>query len=266
MKRKNMIAMVTSLALVGVVAVGGTLALLNSESQTLKNTFTVGDGYDDTNKDFIVQEHVVQQEPNGSYVKEKNEEDEETNQLTKPGEGQGYNNLVSNTTLYKDPLFTLRDASADGKTPPESWVVAKLDQADIAAMKQQQISFADGSVSTNWYLVTGTREDDTTWTYAKATTQLQPQDLNNLAADTDDTKYYFVYSDTIEVGESTQPLFTLLSVGNVNADTKATNLDVFGVAVQYVEGASLANDLDQIVGAAAGTLDKAVAASRSSQP
>ena len=46
MKRKNIVAMVTSLALVGVVAVGGTLALLTAQTNNVVNTFAVGKGYD----------------------------------------------------------------------------------------------------------------------------------------------------------------------------------------------------------------------------
>ncbi len=112
MKRKNMISMVTSLALVGVVAVGGTLALLTSQTESLQNTFAVGNGYDqDGNPDFILQENVVTQDTDGSYIKKT-----EPEALT--ADGQNYNNLVSDTTLFKNPFFTLRDGDSDGTTPP----------------------------------------------------------------------------------------------------------------------------------------------------
>lgn len=259
MKRKNMISMVTSLALVGVVAVGGTLALLTSQTESLQNTFAVGNGYDqDGEPDFILQENEVTQAPDGSYIKK-----------TDPAEvltpnGQDYSNLVSDTTLFKNPFFTLRNGGGDDTNPPESWVVAKIDYNDVQDMKAANITFSAESVSTDWYLVKATKSD-ATWTY-DASTAVTAQVLNNLKADTENEKYYFVYKNVLEVDDKTDPLFTELSVGTVTAKTEATNLDVFGVAVQYVEGAALESNLDQIVGAAAGTLDKAVAASRPSQP
>lgn len=122
------------------------------------------------------------------------------------------------------------------------------------------ITFSAESKSTNWYLVKATKSGQT-WTYDDSTA-VTAQVLNDLKADTENEKYYFVYNDTLAVDQSTKPLFTELSVGTVTAETAAINLDVFGVAVQYVEGATLTDNLDQIVGAAADTLDTAVANSR----
>ena len=42
MKKKKIAALITSLALVGVVVVGGTLAYLTAQTETVKNVFTVG--------------------------------------------------------------------------------------------------------------------------------------------------------------------------------------------------------------------------------
>ena len=42
MKKKKIAALITSLALVGVVVVGGTLAYLTAQTDTVKNVFTVG--------------------------------------------------------------------------------------------------------------------------------------------------------------------------------------------------------------------------------
>lgn len=253
MTKKRFATLATCIALVGAVAVGGTLALLTSQTESLQNTFAVGNGYDtDPEKpDFILQEDIVKQEPNGDYVASEG--------LTSAG--QSYDNLVSNTALHKNPFFTLRDANQDGTTPPESWVVAKLDQADIAAMATQNITFATDSASTGWYLVTATKADQgETWSYAKAEEGLTAADLNGLQADSTTTKYYFVYNQKLNVTDNatTAPLFTKLSVGNVDAETEATNLDVYGVAVQAVEGSTLDANLNQIVGAAAPLLDAAV--------
>ena len=42
MKKKKIAALITSLALVGVVVVGGTLAYLTAQTETVENVFTVG--------------------------------------------------------------------------------------------------------------------------------------------------------------------------------------------------------------------------------
>lgn len=59
MKRKNMATMVTCIALVGAVAVGGTLALLSQGSNTVTNTFTVGKGYNQDTPDLSLDEAPV---------------------------------------------------------------------------------------------------------------------------------------------------------------------------------------------------------------
>lgn len=259
MTKKRIATLATCLTLVGAVAVGGTLALLTSQVENLQNTFAVGNGYDITegNPDFILRESAVTQDKTGGYVDNDGEEVTED-------EKNEYNNLVSNTTLWKDPTFTLRDANpGDGKTPPDSWVVAKLDQADIAAMAEENITFDTTSASTNWRLVTATNNEGT-WTYQMASSDLTALNLNGLSADDENTKYYFIYNGKLSLtgATSTSPLFTKLAVGAVDAQTAATNLDVFGVAVQAVEGSNLTDNLNQIMADAAPLLDKAVADSR----
>lgn len=264
MTKKRIATLATCLTLVGAVAVGGTLALLTSQVENLQNTFTVGDNYDTTpaNPDFILRESDVKQGPDGGYV------DNDGEDVTEAVKNE-YKNLVSNTTLWKDPTFTLRNANEDGKTPPDSWVVAKLDQADIEAMANANIKFDDESVSTGWYLVTGQLTDGT-WEYSKNETPLTYSDLQNLGADDGETKYYFIYNQALEAGQSTAPLFTKLSVGTVNENTVATNLDVFGVAVQVVEGYGIegnndTNNLNEVMNSAAKLLDDAVAATHAGE-
>mgnify|MGYP000687842678 CR=1 FL=1 len=62
MTKKRIATMATCIALVGAVAVGGTLALLASESKQLVNTFSVSNGYDNENGDFLIEELPVKQE------------------------------------------------------------------------------------------------------------------------------------------------------------------------------------------------------------
>lgn len=254
MKRKNMISMVTSLALVGVVAVGGTLALLSTPSNNLKNTFTVGDDYDqeEGNPDFILQEHVVKQDSNGSYVQKGD------GSLT--DEGQNYIDLVSNSNLAKDPYFTLRNADEDEKTPPTSWVVAKMDARQVKALNDANITFADAGEK--WYLVTATATGEAgekTWTYSAKDAEgdfdvLTAADLNNLDTLTSENqKFYFIYKDKLTAEASTTALFKNLSVGEV-APSASIALDIKGVAVQAVASSSLESNLGQIMEAAVSKL------------
>lgn len=254
MKRKNMISMVTSLALVGVVAVGGTLALLSAPSNNLENTFTVGDDYDqeEGNPDFILQEHVVKQDSNGSYVQKGDDS------LT--DKGQSYVDLVSNSNLAKDPYFTLRNADGDEKTPPTSWVVAKMDAQQVKDLNDANITFVDAGEE--WYLVTATATGDAgekTWTYSAKDAEgyfdvLTAADLNNLDTRTNENqKFYFIYNDKLTAGASTTALFENLSVGEVTPST-SIELDIKGVAVQAVANSSLESNLGQIMEAAVSKL------------
>lgn len=82
MKKKSILTMVVSLALVGAVAAGSTLAYLTSKTAAATNTFTVGNVT------------VAQTEPNWK----------ETDKL---------NNLVPGVVLTKDPTFTVGSTSED---------------------------------------------------------------------------------------------------------------------------------------------------------
>lgn len=98
MKRKNMISMVTSLALVGVVAVGGTLALLTSNTDTVTNTFAIGNGYGEnalTLDEAPVAQVTTGTDNFGGY-------DATGGERVKKND---YLNLVADTTLDKDPHF-----------------------------------------------------------------------------------------------------------------------------------------------------------------
>lgn len=113
MQKKNVLMMTMSLAMVGVVAVGGTLAYLTSNTNTLTNTFTVGEGYGD----------------DSFYLDETKRTDDENPTVVGVGEGnrtQDGNTYVAMSVgdaLVKDPTFHLTDG-------PESYVFAKIDGLD----------------------------------------------------------------------------------------------------------------------------------------
>lgn len=201
MKRKNMISMVTSLALVGVVAVGGTLALLTSQSDKVTNTFTVGDGYE-TN-DFYIDENVVKRDYSstnyGGYVEDG----------TSRVDTIDYDDVVAGTTLAKDPTLHIKSDA------PESWVVAKITGLDENAGKLS----LEGTV-TGWYKL----EDEALVPVTKAA-DLQEDVL-------------YIYSTKLTADNlDTTPIFETVRVADtVGKGTTFTNIEVTGVAVEAVTG------------------------------
>lgn len=232
MTKKRIATLATCLTLVGAVAVGGTLALISTQSQQLTNTFTVGDGYTDGDKDtadFLLKEYDVDQQPNGDY---------ENNSTVVYGVSDGdagvkYEKVIADSNLEKTPWFTLKDQTPDnGKTPPNSWIVAKV--SDITAFETAGLEISEVASSTKWKLVTATKDAETnTWSYQLDSDALTADDFK---ADTDSTKYYFVYTEQLvassEEKQDTQPLFTMIHAGNIDEENLDANIVVKGVAVQ----------------------------------
>ena len=240
MKRKNMAAMVTSIALVGVVAVGGTLALLSQGSNTVKNTFTVGEGY--TENDIILSEADVKQNFDGSYVVNTGTERTGFVYTTLTGqkryETNSYPDLVPNTTISKDPMVTV------AANTPDSWVVVHVGAVDSVFAG----STFDNS-NEDWYQVSKVGGK---WTVAKkpvgkAGTEDTPA---TIVGDT-----YYIYKSVVETNtESAQELtklFTTLSVKNDDTiasaaeDTQLVNMEIKAGLVQHVEGTKVATDLNE---------------------
>lgn len=210
MKRKNLVAMVTSVALVGVVAVGGTLALLTSNTPDLKNTFTIGNGYPGANA-LTLDEAYVKRDTSvgknfGGWIKD------ETQEGRNP-DGFEYD-LVAGTTVWKDPTFHLAANS------PDSWIVAYVDGIEDLKDKVNVSQIPDNY---NWgYL--GTDLDDS----------VIEENVNS--ADTLKDGYY-VFKTTVSGGESTQALFDQLTVLNAALNEQSLpSIVVKGVAVESVTG------------------------------
>lgn len=100
MKKRKVAKLMAVVALVGAVGVGGSLALLTAQSETVTNTFTVGKGLHNT--DINLDEAKVDE--NGKEI---------------VGEGAGrtqtnsYNNLEQGDKLDKDPTVTISTTAAD---------------------------------------------------------------------------------------------------------------------------------------------------------
>lgn len=227
MKRKNMAAMVTSIALVGVVAVGGTLALLSQSSNTVTNIFTVGAGYDAN--EIKLDEDTVSQEVSGANLggyKGNNVSVE--NRVTT----NTYSNLVANTTLDKDPTFRIVD-DKKGVLSPKSWFVAKVTGLNVNAGKLSVSGVKDGN---GWYEVTFA-EGKYTYTPVTAGDQIKEGS-------------WYIYDTAISAGEATDPLFTQLHVDAVTAGTNPANIVISGTAVEAVGAATFENSRDAVMAAA----------------
>lgn len=99
MKKKNVLMMALSLALVAVIAVGGTLALMTAKTTTVQNTFTVGEGIQ-----IKLDEAKVKLE-NGVYV-----EDATQPRVT----SNSYDYVLPNVDHAKDPTVTLEKIPSGG--------------------------------------------------------------------------------------------------------------------------------------------------------
>lgn len=241
MKKQKVATAVTCCALVGAIAIGGTLALLSTGPKTLKNTFTVGNAYKDT--DFLLKENAVKQvfesKPGynyGSYEQDTTEAEViegTTNATNVPG--VGYNDIVANTTLDKNPWFELKKNA----NVPDAWAIAKVEGVNDLKDKGIEIE----SVDTGWQVVK-TQEDGT----GKITYTLgDPVTKANL---TDGT--YFVYMTKLDASDKnnykTTSLFTKLHAGNVTAGITDVPLKVKGVAVQALaDDTEMDNDTLQAV-------------------
>ena len=242
MKRKNMATMATCIALVGAVAVGGTLALLSTGPKTLTNTFTAGANYEDG--DFLLKEHGVDPVitettgyPYGSYQKNGTVIDGDST-----GEkGNTYGEIVPGTVLDKDPWFELAHG---GKKTPDSWIVARLSKTELYDLQQKGITIEDvagADISeAQWQIVT--RDEDGDWTVGDGGITKETFTVEEYERD----YIYFIFDRKLVdngEGDKTTELFTKLAAGENAVEVNDLHLTVQGVAVQALsdEDALLSN-------------------------
>ena len=236
MKRKNMISMVTSLALVGVVAVGGTLALLSTTSNNVTNTFTVGTGY--KNQDLVLNEAPVTKDTTtgnvGGYIETMGDRVMENT----------YADLVAGTTLAKDPQFTIADDCA----VKFSWVVAKItgfnEKTDAS---QLAFSGIDSTEDYSWWHVT---KDGEEYKFTEVTSENYTTELVNNGV--------YIYEKALEPGEKTTDLFQQLSVTSVVAGKDISQMVINGWAVEGVYTTQTVEGEDVDTAVAFGTVRKDV--------
>ncbi len=226
MKNKKVFTMLASLGLVGVIATGGTLAYLSSQSNLVNNTFTVGKGFIPGTDDDLALKI------------------DETD-INNPGERTDHNDYIDlypGDVMVKDPTVYLTSGSV------ESYVFVKVTGVDEleavqAKFDKQLISAFDvyGWDTSYWQKV-----------YDKDGNPVTPEDKDgngyyvaNLGKPVDLSKLEIADGQYIKLGKA---LFT-----NVKMDEKLTSLpdvenldgkklpeiNISACAVQYTDGQSV---------------------------
>lgn len=228
-RRKRIVMSVICGLLVAAVALGGTLAYL-TDSESITNTFTVGTGYEGSDAFTLDETEIV----NGKLPTEPTDSRTENNQT--------YSGLLPGTQFAKDPTFHL-GTNGNGTHVIESYIVAKLDKFDEAAVQGYIFKDKDHKegLNSNWVKVAnedGTMEDlnkDLDGYYLLTTA--------GSIADGDMNKIYNPDSPAetsvaiLGEGQSTDALFTyvqLKDMGNEEFEKVSDSLsvDISGVAVQ----------------------------------
>lgn len=214
MKKKKLLTTVMSLALVGVVAVGGTLAYLSDKSNEVKNTFNVGSGYkkdDDDHTGLWLDEIDWSQRKDNPDSTARTEEKNE------------YTDLLPGSIVDKDPTFHLTAGSTT------SYVFAHVDGVDdmtdhyfFTVTKPDALTDpAESSFASKWKPVeVGDNELDGWYVY----------EVDSEASD-DAGKY------GVAGGTNMDPMFNYVKLGSgVDNDQFATitksDIVISGVAVQ----------------------------------
>lgn len=228
MNMKKIATMATCMALVGAVAVGGTLALV-TRNDSITNTFVVGEGFpgdQDGKTFFYVDEATVKMNTVTGDWEAVNAGENRTqkNQTYGPGEGVSANwKVVGNSTLFKDPTFHLDGTLLqEGESAPAAYVVAYIDWANESEANKKFYNIYNTTESSNWYKI---EEDGTATKVTKATEMAEG---------------YYLYLDSLTATKGqtvdTEALFNEVKVANDVAENSTVNLNVYGVAVEKAPG------------------------------
>lgn len=135
MKKRNVMTMALSLAMVGVIAVGGTLAYLTATDDSATNTFTFVTGED--NKPMI---KVTLTEPKPDATG-----DESITQNV-DGKGWNYDGVIPGQTLNKAPAIS-------AETFVSSYVFVRVTESENVSIVQSSLNVGDGEGQ--WKTLTG---------------------------------------------------------------------------------------------------------------
>ena len=120
MKKTKLLTTLGAVALIGAIGVGSTFAYLSATTNTVKNTFTVGNVSFDGLNGGLTESKVERDATTGKYKDVDNEiVDGKVVEKWTVKENK-YENLVANEDLYKDPTVHIAANSED------CWVYAKI--------------------------------------------------------------------------------------------------------------------------------------------
>lgn len=244
MNKKRIVTAVTCCALVGAIAVGGTIALLTSNAHTLKNTFTIGNNYPDNA--LTLKEHAVVRVTDanaetynkytfGDYAKTSSFIEAETGQE----KGNNYTDVIPDSKLDKDPQFTLAEGS------PNSWIIAYVDGITEVNDRGIKINEVTGG---SWYKINVIESGGT----------VSSASVDSTAAAKEITDGYYLYNgssstnavvDTTNDAVTTAPLFTQLTAGGTLQAATGTglNITIKGVAVQVTSDMTFENSMKSVM-------------------
>lgn len=159
MKKRQLAKLGLTVGLVGAVGVGGTLAILSQQSNTVTNTFAVGAGI--KAEDVVLDETDLQ----GKAL------DADMSEIQRTKKGNDYINLQPGMKLTKDPQVHVSAKAAD------SYVFAKLENVDeyLAAMNEgvadEDKSTLINGINKNWKMYQAEAEGslDGVYVYVGAT-------------------------------------------------------------------------------------------------
>lgn len=160
MKKRQLVKLGLTVGLVGAVGVGGTLAILSQQSNTVTNTFAVGAGI--TVNDITLDETNLK----GKSL------DSSMSDVDRTETGNAYNDLQPGMKLTKDPQVHVSAKAAD------SYVFAKLENVDeyLAAMNvdivdENKKSTLIKGINANWKMYQAEAEGslDGVYVYVGAT-------------------------------------------------------------------------------------------------
>lgn len=123
MNKKKLTKLGVSLALVATVGVGATLAYLSATSDTLTNSFTVGDGFitDEEGRPAIILDEQFWTNKDTETITDDEKSEFSPSRTIK---GNTYKDVLSGDTLTKDPTVHVRNGSVN------SYVFVKVDGLD----------------------------------------------------------------------------------------------------------------------------------------
>lgn len=245
MKKKKLLTTAMSMALVGVVAVGGTLAYLSDKSNEVKNTFNVGNGYEEEGN------HV------GLWL------DEAlwgSNEGTRTESGNTYEDLLPGSVVVKDPTFHMTANSTDSYVFAYVQGVDDMIKAGYIFTVEDPAGLTDpvSAFNEHWVKVSD-YTDEETFGFDGLYVYVVDKD-----ATSDAEKYGVVSTKTSEVdpaipGTEMEPIFNFVKLGSSVDNAKFSEIEASDVVIKgaAVQTANLSmvqaeiEAIDVIAGAAA---------------